>query len=351
MIEGKSGGPGLRIATTQSPPAVFMFYLPDGICYSLFMRFSFGLVLIVLLIFSTSYWYANTAHICPAPITYRLGQVDERFDLGVEELKAALAEAEAVWELAVGRELFTLKDNGRLVVNLIFDERQQLAHTQEEWRIRLDKAETRHQKMVSEIRSMTERYEADVARYDKARVAYESQLSEYNQKVASINSSGGATPEEFSILEMERQRLAAQAEDLERTEASLKRQVDEINTLGAESNQQIVAYNAEVEQYNALFGQLEPITQGEFGRTAITVYKFASSEELIAVLAHEFGHALGIGHVDDEASLMYYLRTEKTGPLKLSLADQEAFRVVCGEEGGVGHTARGFIRQTLEFLI
>lgn len=311
------------------------------------MRSTFVFSLCLTLIFSLSYWYSATAHICPVPLSYRVGELDERFLLDKAELEAILAAATAVWESRTGRDLFVLDDTASLTVNLVFDERQQLARTEEEWRLRLDAEQARYETELAEIRQLQAEYERERARYDSDQENFNALLATYNAEVEAFNRSGGAPPEEFARLEATAAALRTMSAKLTEAEDRLNRLVADIKTQGEATNALIVSYNAEVEAYNALFGQRQTITQGEFRRDTITVFKFSERDELKRVLAHELGHALGIGHVEGEESVMYYLITEASAPPVLSDADLAAFVAVCGE----ADTLPAQVRRTIRTLL
>ncbi len=105
------------------------------------MRFIVALGLVAILVGNVAVWYGRTAHLCPTPIAYSIGSVDERFGVSAEALRDIAAEAEGLWEGAVGRDLFVYEPSSAFSINLIYDERQQLVRTEEEWRARLDTAE------------------------------------------------------------------------------------------------------------------------------------------------------------------------------------------------------------------
>jgi hypothetical protein len=63
---------------------------------------------------------------CSEPLTYRIGSVDARFRLDDEEVRHAVHEAVSLWDRASGRELFREDPQGDIVINLVYDYRQEL---------------------------------------------------------------------------------------------------------------------------------------------------------------------------------------------------------------------------------
>ena len=311
------------------------------------MRFTFIIFLIITTLFATSYWYLEAGATCPVPITYRLGEIDERFNLSTEEAKNIIEEATNVWERPLKRELFIYDDNSSFPINFIYDERQQLAVTEEEWRIRLDEKEKNSQQLIDGVKTMSVEYEKLKEQYAKDRDKYEARLNAYNQKVEKYNNQGGAPEEVFVELQTEKETLAQLFSQLSQSGNDLNDLADTLNELGEEGNKAVDEYNKEVIEYNSIFGEASLFTQGDFRRDRINVYKFSNAEELTRVLAHEFGHALGIGHVEGESSVMYYLTKEQSGRSSLSGQDVASFQEHCGDGTEFSHLARNFIRDLL----
>src|SRR5437867_13256394 len=65
---------------------------------------------------------------CHAPVLYRLGHIDAQFGLSDSAVRAALEQAEQLWEKALGRNLFEYSATAQLTINLVFDERQHATH-------------------------------------------------------------------------------------------------------------------------------------------------------------------------------------------------------------------------------
>ena len=65
------------------------------------------------------------------------------------------------------------------------------------------------------------------------------------------------------------------------------------------------SFNREVSIYNATFGKGRIFDQGEYDGKGINIYQFDNEDDLRLVIAHEFGHALTIDHVEDKYSIMY----------------------------------------------
>jgi len=342
----KEGRAGTTHRDCAVPARSFCFW-GRKVWYSEYnMRFIFFFSALAFVGFSVAQWYVETKALCPVPISYRVGEVDARFAISASELRTLALQAEMPWEEALGRELFVYDETADFTVNLIFDERQQLASTEEEWRLRLDTLEQEHEELVAEIKELGVRYQTEEASYNTAREAYEERLAAYNNEVEQYNAVGGAPASEFARLEAEAASINRDLTKLVEFEGEINDLATRINELGAEGNQKIADYNAEVVEYNEIFGTLETFTQGEYERERITVYKFTDAAELHRVITHEFGHALGVPHVEGEDSVMYYLMTDRDVS-SLSQEDTAALVAVCGTQETWPQKIRHFIRTTL----
>jgi hypothetical protein len=91
-------------------------------------------------------------------------------------------------------------------------------------------------------------------------------------------------------------------------------------------NTHIVRYNKLVESLNTR--ARNDIKQGSF-QTELQIYAFADAADLQLVIAHEFGHALGIGHVADANAVMSARQQVGTAAVQLSATDAAALLEQC----------------------
>lgn len=303
------------------------------------------IILLGVLAASTGlYWYQATAAICPVPLSYRLGTIDDSFSLSRDEALSHIQAAEAVWEMETGRNLFTYDKNASFSINFVFDERQEQLNEEARERQSLDERRAENESIVETVETLQAEYESLRQRYDARVAAYEEDLSEYNETVRRYNDRGGAPPQAFAELEEEREELSSESNELNETSAELNQLAARIADLSEEGNTRINDYNRDVADYNQDFGYVREFTQGDYQGDEINIYTFTTDEELESVLAHEFGHALGIGHVETGASLMYYLMEEPHSAPELSDADLTAFQTVCGDETTTAQRIRHMIR-------
>lgn len=257
-----------------------------------------------------------------------MGTVDPRFNVSTEQLRTACDDAVAMWERASGRDLFAYDDAG-FPVQMVFDERHQ--------RVLENRTES---DSLSALRGHSQaasaRYKAAAAQLQVQGSAYEAALGSYNRRIQQVNASGGAGPEDAAFLDGERARLQTEQQNLERAEQEAEALRLEANRLVDEYNAAVEQFNRGVEAKNAHSAAKPPEVIGECRITemtlggqrtvtvnSISVYSFRNTRHLAVVLAHEFGHAIGVEHVEGDGALMSAVETGKKIPSELIPTDRD----------------------------
>ena len=296
-----------------------------------YVRKSFLIILLATLVFGGGYFYYIAQAVCPVPITYRLGEVDERFGLSSNEALLVISKAESVWEDAIGRNLFSYDEEGVLAINFVYDQRQQMLTQEEKLKERLDETENMTESVNATYEELVAAYNALKETYETNAALYEKRLLAYNAEVEKYNSEGGAPRGAYLLLEKEERDLGREQQSLNALSVKLNAMVTEINAIGEKGNTLISTYNKGVEVYNEKFGEEREFTQGDYTGKSIQIYTFSNQNELKLVLAHELGHALSLGHVAGKESIMHYLIGGQPEEVALSAPDKEEFARVCGD--------------------
>ncbi len=232
---------------------------------------------------------------CVHPIAYSIGRVDPQFHVSRDAFLRDVQNAEQVWEHESGKQLFAYDPNAQFTVNLVYDQRQQVVDQTNQFTHQLDTLSAQQQSAKN--------------KYDQAYALYTSAKNEYLQDVKDRKK---------SYDELEQERIA------------VNKLADTVNSLATKEQQIVSTYNANVQQFNTTYAGQREFDQGEYQGNTITIYEFSKNDDLQLVLEHELGHALGLGHVENPASIMYYMVNPKNLASKeLSIQDIGALTTQC----------------------
>jgi hypothetical protein len=243
------------------------------------------------------------------PVRWKVGGVDPRFHLTPDEVKTAAIRAISLWEDAAGKRLFDYDPVNGIPVELIYDDRQQKINDS-------NAAEAGLALSRSELDALRRRTHTTERRSEEARQSYEfdkqllhDRFAAHNRRVDDLNASGGATEEERDMLNSEATSLEREQRHLELTRIAVNGLIDDAQTATDAYNAAVDSLNRSVSDFNSKFG-LE--SEDEVGvcdlldekPIDIKVFAFLSKAHLTHILAHEFGHALGLKHIESEGAIM-----------------------------------------------
>lgn len=259
-------------------------------------------------------WTTVLRNPCNTVVEYDIGVFDERFRIERNDLIDLLAQAEKPWEQEARKDLFVFKEGADFKVNFVWSEEQERLYKGNDLSIELNSQE----KNLDTIQS---RYQSAIARYEQSLREYETKLKKYEKDVDYWNEQGGAPPETYNQLQQESKNLEKKAHEVNQLRLA-------VNDLAEQNNNRVEDYNDGVAEYNTLFSEAREFDAGNTDGKEINVYSYDGNDELATLLIHEFGHVLGIDHVETEDSVMYYLLNEENKSGRLSKEDiSELFRI------------------------
>jgi hypothetical protein len=292
------------------------------------------IVLVIILLTLLAVAYSLWEPPCRRPISYRIGEVDERFGLSREEFAEYVKAAADLWGRALSRPLFREDPQGVLEIRLVYDYRQEATDRLKKLNIHLDRSQGSYQ-------ALRERYEQMRMEWEGKKAALQVDLETHNRRVQDFNARAEAWKREGRGDRSALERLLAEKRELDAQQETLKNRQEEVRTL-AETlsslavvvNEIASAHNLALVDYKETGRTLgkefcEGLYEKDKGRRTITIYQFDDTDRLIRVLAHELGHALGLDHSDQEGAVMY--RVIGSGGPVLAPDDIRLLKKLCGD--------------------
>lgn len=254
---------------------------------------------------------------CAVPLTWRLGTLDPAFQLTEQDAIRLISQAAQMWNDAVGQTLLLQDQTHGFPIDFQFDARQQRLLQQR----LLHRNLTRYDDtIVPGADKLTEQFSA-----------LEQQIADYNQRKASLSTAIAQwRPEQAdaitrrNLLEQQQRLLQQEADWLEQQRQSVLRDQAHLNDTIRQRNELLAQ--------PTVTGQSGPFEVGQMtirqNQRRMSLFAFASEQDLLATIVHEFGHAFGVGHTAAPDSMMHH--SQNAAQLQLTPADINALQQRCG---------------------
>jgi Sec-independent protein translocase protein TatA len=252
---------------------------------------------------------------CLLPIAWRLGTLDPAFELSRAQALYYIEQASDRWHQATGRQLFVQDQDRGFAIHFQFDARQQKLLQQQLLQHNLQRYDAA---IVPSLQKLPEQ----MAELDRQIKEFNQQQQGLQQQISQWRPDQPEAATRRQQLEQQQQRMTREAQWLEQQRQQLQRDQDYLNETIRQRN---ALLPTDRHQESERFEVGNMASQGSHRQ--MTIYAFATPQELVSTLVHEFGHALGIGHTAQPTSMMYH--SQHPDQQQLTAVDLTAFAQAC----------------------
>lgn len=274
---------------------------------------------------------------CSEPLTYRIANIDSRYNLTEQKLQAIMLEVETLWESAMDQDLLNYESQGSVGIHIVYSEEQQHSEKEQQISTRIEQLDQQISAVEKQYQQLAKRYENKQNDLQEISSQYNSAIKDYNSTIEKWNKKGGIPVSKKSEIEKKQQHLDQLKSEVQRVNETTETIRRRVNTRSDRLQSLVEQQNNIITQYNYRFAEAREFNQGRYTKKGaqerINIFQFTNHAELKTVLAHEIGHAMGLGHVGNPQSVMHSMMGEQNiFNLNLSDEDISALNNRCGNE-------------------
>jgi len=270
--------------------------------------------------------YADSAmqqYLCQAPVTWRIGQLDPAFSLTLEQAEQAAHDAATQWNTALGMELFRYDSIDGFPINFAYDARQQQLLQQALLQRNLERYDSNINQRLSSLRQQNQRLVQQQQQFDALNQQFANDVAAFELKAKQVTAANrNALQQEQQQLNQRQQALQQQADTLNAEQQRLVREQGYLNDTVADRNALLP------EPANTNTAPEVGLMEIRGRNRTMTIFAYKTLADLQLTMAHEFGHALGVGHTDSSLSVMHFALNPQQS--RLTIDDIQALKTQCG---------------------
>ncbi len=285
--------------------------------------------------YSTASAPGHAMNVCRMDLSYSIGRIDPRFGIPEQDVIKSMEAAIALWAGAMETLNIRYAPEGGIIVNFEYDERQKLTERERHLMRDIDAKGALIDQLLRDYDRHGERMDQLSSQHRQLVNRIPLLVRGLNEWVSNRNQSGGLTQSDLEYYEDQKRVI----EQMQQQESALRNErnamVSIINPLGEQLNREIDEKNRLIEEYNRNYAGNFSFSSGTFegrvGQGVITIYHHVNEQHRLLLLAHELGHALGLGHVSNPKSVMYKTIDQQLHQARIQLTeeDKEALRHQC----------------------
>ncbi|WP_082971896.1 matrixin family metalloprotease [Rheinheimera sp. SA_1] len=253
---------------------------------------------------------------CQSPLGWRLGNLDPAFNLTEAQAIRLISTAAEMWNNAVGKELLRHDPAQGFVIDFKFDARQQQLLKQRLLQRNLARYDEAIQPGLQNLPEKFAELDTKIAEFNQQKAQLQQQISQFQPNAQNAEA-------QRRQLEQQQQSLIREADWLEQQRQQLLRDQNYLNETIRQRNELVQTADLPTETAPFEVG-LMTIKQQQ---RQMTLFAFSSETDLVATIAHEFGHAIGIEHTPEPDSIMFHQLNAQQQ--QLTAADLRAWQSTC----------------------